>query len=126
MTGLPPRPVATRSARSRTIAWAATRTSACPSASRAAREYVKDYQADGFLINSVKSCNSFSAGQLLMLRELEKRTGCPAASSRATSSTRATSAANVKNRVESYLQMIEQKRGKGPGATPAGAKEATP
>ena len=26
--------------------------------------YLKDYSADGFLINSVKSCNSFSAGQL--------------------------------------------------------------
>jgi benzoyl-CoA reductase subunit B len=36
------------------------------------------------------------------------------------------SAANIKNRIESYFQMIEQKRGKGPGATPAGAKEATP
>ena len=35
--------------------------------------YVKEYEADGFLINSIKSCNSFSAGQLLMLREVEKR-----------------------------------------------------
>ena len=26
--------------------------------------YVKDYEADGLLINSIKSCNSFSAGQL--------------------------------------------------------------
>ncbi len=40
-------------------------------------DYIKKYRADGFLINSVKSCNSFSAGQLLMLRELEKRTGVP-------------------------------------------------
>jgi benzoyl-CoA reductase subunit B len=31
------------------------------------------------LINSIKSCNSFSAGQLLILREVEKRTGKPAA-----------------------------------------------
>jgi benzoyl-CoA reductase subunit B len=36
-----------------------------------------DYEADGFLINSVKSCNSFSAGQLMILREVEKRTGKP-------------------------------------------------
>ena len=41
--------------------------------------YIDEYQADGLLINSIKSCNSFSAGQLLMLREVEKRTGKPAA-----------------------------------------------
>ena len=35
--------------------------------------YVKEYDADGFLINSVKSCNSFSAGQLHILREVESR-----------------------------------------------------
>src|SRR3990172_3884796 len=38
---------------------------------------VRDYQADGFLINSVKSCNSFSAGQLHILREVENRVGKP-------------------------------------------------
>ncbi|MGE5361947.1 MAG: benzoyl-CoA reductase subunit B, partial [Bacteroidales bacterium] len=41
--------------------------------------YVREYEADGFLINSVKSCNSFSAGQLMMLREVERRTGVPGA-----------------------------------------------
>ena len=40
-------------------------------------DYVSDYEADGFLINSIKSCNSFSAGQLVMLREIEERTGRP-------------------------------------------------
>mgnify|MGYP003337660812 CR=1 FL=1 len=40
---------------------------------------IEEYQADGLLINSIKSCNSFSAGQLLILREVEKRTGKPAA-----------------------------------------------
>ena len=39
--------------------------------------YVEEYEADGFLIHSVKSCNSFSAGQLMILREVEKRTGMP-------------------------------------------------
>jgi benzoyl-CoA reductase subunit B len=29
-------------------------------------KYIDEYQADGLLINSIKSCNSFSAGQLLM------------------------------------------------------------
>ncbi|MEK7254762.1 MAG: benzoyl-CoA reductase subunit B, partial [Bacteroidota bacterium] len=28
-------------------------------------KYITEYQADGFLVNSIKSCNSFSAGQLL-------------------------------------------------------------
>jgi benzoyl-CoA reductase subunit B len=81
--------------------------------------YVRDYQADGVLINSVKSCNSFAAGQLLILRELEKRTG-KAATFIETDlvDPRYFSAANVKNRIESYLQMIEQKR---QGALPAAA-----
>ncbi|MEK7820726.1 MAG: benzoyl-CoA reductase subunit B, partial [Pseudomonadota bacterium] len=42
-------------------------------------KYINEYQADGLLINSIKSCNSFSAGQLLVLREIERRTGKPAA-----------------------------------------------
>ncbi|MHC5018711.1 MAG: benzoyl-CoA reductase subunit B, partial [Planctomycetota bacterium] len=29
-------------------------------------KYIREYEADGFMINSVKSCNSFSAGQLMM------------------------------------------------------------
>ncbi len=37
--------------------------------------YLREYQADGFLINSVKSCNSFSAGQLHILREVESAHG---------------------------------------------------
>ncbi|MCA9605454.1 MAG: benzoyl-CoA reductase subunit B, partial [Myxococcales bacterium] len=74
--------------------------------------YVKDYDADGLLINSVKSCNSFSAGQLLLLREIEKRTGRPAGFIETDLvDRRYFSGANVKNRIESYLQMIEQKRG---------------
>jgi benzoyl-CoA reductase subunit B len=74
-------------------------------------KYVEDYQADGFLINSVKSCNSFSAGQLLILREVEKRTGRPGGFFESDLvDPRYFSAANVKNRLESYFQMIEQKR----------------
>ena len=75
------------------------------------QKYIEDYEADGFLINSVKSCNSFSAGQLLMLRELETRTGRPGAFIETDLvDPRYFSASNVKNRLESYLQMIEQKR----------------
>ncbi len=73
--------------------------------------YVNEYQADGLLINSIKSCNSFSAGQLLIMREVEKRTGKPAAFIETDLvDPRYFSAANVKNRLESYFQMVEQKR----------------
>jgi benzoyl-CoA reductase subunit B len=73
--------------------------------------YLADYQADGLLINSIKSCNSFSAGQLLIMREVEKRSGKPAAFIETDLvDPRYFSAANVKNRLESYFQMIEQKR----------------
>jgi benzoyl-CoA reductase subunit B len=73
--------------------------------------YVRDYEADGLLINSIKSCNSFSAGQLLVLREIERRTGKPGAFIETDLvDPRYFSPANIKNRLESYLQMIEQKR----------------
>jgi len=73
--------------------------------------YMNEYEADGLLINSIKSCNSFSAGQLLIMREVEKRTGKPAAFIETDLvDPRYFSAANVKNRLESYFQMVEQKR----------------
>jgi len=82
--------------------------------------YVREYEADGFVINSIKSCNSFSAGQLMILREVEKRTGVPGAFIESDLvDPRYFSAANIKNRLESYFQMIEARRR---GATvPAGA-----
>lgn len=74
-------------------------------------KYMTEYQADGLLINSVKSCNSFSAGQLMMMREVERRTGKPTGFVETDLvDPRYFSAANIKNRLESYLQMIEQKR----------------
>jgi benzoyl-CoA reductase subunit B len=77
--------------------------------------YMQDYEADGFVINSVKSCNSFSAGQLLMLREVERRTGRPGAFIESDLvDPRYFSAANIKNRLESYFQMIDARRGSAP------------
>jgi benzoyl-CoA reductase subunit B len=74
-------------------------------------KYVNEYEADGLLINSIKSCNSFSAGQLMIMREIERRTGKPAAFIETDLvDPRYFSAANVKNRLESYFQMIDQKR----------------
>ena len=73
--------------------------------------YLEDYAADGLLINSIKSCNSFSAGQLMIMREIETRTGKPAAFIETDLvDPRYFSPANVKNRLESYFQMIDQKR----------------
>jgi benzoyl-CoA reductase subunit B len=75
---------------------------------------MEEYQADGLLINSIKSCNSFSAGQLMMMREIETRTGKPAAFIETDLvDPRYFSPANVKNRLESYFQMIDQKRAGG-------------
>jgi benzoyl-CoA reductase subunit B len=74
-------------------------------------KYIKDYDADGFIINSIKSCNSFSAGQLLILREVEQRTGIAGGFIESDLvDPRYFSSANIKNRLESYFQMIEQKR----------------
>ncbi len=74
--------------------------------------YVQDYSADGFLINSVKSCNSFSAGQLMILREVENRTGKPGGFVESDLvDPRYFSASNIKNRLESYFQMVSQKKG---------------
>ena len=73
--------------------------------------YLHEYQADGFVINSVKSCNSFSAGQLMMLREVEQRTGIPGAFIESDLvDPRYFSAANIKNRLESYFQMLTARR----------------
>jgi benzoyl-CoA reductase subunit B len=73
--------------------------------------YVREYDADGLLINSIKSCNSFSAGQLMILREVENRTGRPGGFIESDLvDPRYFSGANIRNRLESYFQMIEQKR----------------
>jgi benzoyl-CoA reductase subunit B len=77
--------------------------------------YVETYGADGLLVNSIKSCNSFSAGQLAILREVERRSGCPAGFIESDLvDPRYFSAANVKTRLEAYLQMIAQKRAGAP------------
>ena len=74
-------------------------------------KYINEYEADGFLINSIKSCNSFSAGQLLILGELEKRTGKAGGFIESDLvDPRYFSPANIKNRLESYFQMVDAKR----------------
>jgi benzoyl-CoA reductase subunit B len=76
--------------------------------------YVREYGADGFLIHSVKSCNSFSAGQLTILREVERRTGVPGAFIESDLvDARYFSPANLKTRLESYFQMIDARRAAG-------------
>jgi benzoyl-CoA reductase subunit B len=74
-------------------------------------KYVREYQADGFLINSVKSCNSFSVGQLQMLRALEERTGVPGGFIESDLvDSRYFGKANIQNRLQSFFQMIEARR----------------
>jgi benzoyl-CoA reductase subunit B len=90
-------------------------------------KYIDEYQADGLLINSIKSCNSFSAGQLLIMREVEKRTGKPAAFIETDLvDPRYFSAANVKNRLESYFQMVKAKRGAAMSAAGSAAPSFIP
>jgi benzoyl-CoA reductase subunit B len=73
--------------------------------------YAEEYGADGFHIHSVKSCNSFSAGQLMILREVERRTGLPGAFIESDLvDARYFSAANLRNRMESYFQMLDARR----------------
>jgi benzoyl-CoA reductase subunit B len=73
--------------------------------------YVREYKADGFLVHSIKSCNSFSAGQLTILREVEKRTGIPGGFLESDLvDARYFSPANLKNRLESYFQMLDARR----------------
>jgi benzoyl-CoA reductase subunit B len=73
--------------------------------------YLVEYEADGFVIHSVKSCNSFSAGQLLMLREIEAKTGIPGGFIESDLvDPRYYGHANVKNRIESYLQVLAARR----------------
>jgi len=82
-----------------------------PERVRMLETYVNEYQADGLLINSIKSCNSFAAGQLMMMKEVQKRTGKPGAFIETDLvDPRYFSPANVKNRLERYFQMIDQKR----------------
>ncbi len=82
-----------------------------PSRTAKIARYVQEFDADGFLVHSVKSCDSFSAGQLVILREVERRTGKAGAFLESDLvDARYFSASNVKNRLESYLQMIEQQR----------------
>lgn len=82
--------------------------------------YIKEYAADGFLINSVKSCNSFSVGQLLMLRQLEERTGVPGGFIESDLvDPRYFGKANIENRVQSFLQVLEARKKHGGGPLPS-------
>ena len=73
--------------------------------------WIREYAADGFVIHSVKSCNSFGVGQLLMLRELERRTGVPGCFLESDLvDPRYFGKANLENRLQSYFQMLEQRR----------------
>ncbi len=73
--------------------------------------FITRYHADGFLVNSIKSCNSFSAGQLVMMRELEERLEIPVGFIETDLvDPRYYSYSNIKNRLDSFFQMLDQRR----------------
>lgn len=73
--------------------------------------WIKRYKADGLLVNSIKSCNSFSAGQLVMMRDLEERLGIPVGFIETDLvDPRYYSYSNIKNRLDSFFQMLEQRQ----------------
>lgn len=72
--------------------------------------WITDYHANGFLVNSIKSCNSFSAGQLVIMRELERRLEIPVGFIETDLvDPRYYSFSNIKNRLDSFFQMLEQR-----------------
>ncbi len=72
---------------------------------------ITNYEADGFLVNSIKSCNSFSAGQLMIMQQLEKKLEIPVAFIESDLvDPRYFSYSNIKNRLESFFQMLEQRK----------------
>ncbi|MDP1623270.1 MAG: benzoyl-CoA reductase subunit B [Bacteroidales bacterium] len=72
---------------------------------------ITDYHADGFLVNSIKSCNSFSAGQLMMMQQLERKLEIPTGFIESDLvDPRYFSYSNIKNRLESFFQMLEQRK----------------
>ncbi len=72
---------------------------------------ITDYKADGFLVNSIKSCNSFSAGQLMIMKELERKLEIPVGLIESDLvDPRYFSYSNIKNRLESFFQMLDQRK----------------
>lgn len=72
---------------------------------------IVEYQADGYVTNSIKSCNSFSAGQLAMMRDIEDRLDIPVGFIESDLvDPRYFSYSNIKNRLESYFQMLAQRK----------------
>lgn len=72
---------------------------------------ITEYGADGYITNSIKSCNSFSAGQLGMMREIEDRLEIPVGFIESDLvDPRYFSYSNIKNRLESFFQMLAQRK----------------
>lgn len=75
------------------------------------KKCITEYEADGFLVHSIKSCNSFSAGQLAMMRKIEEDLGVPVGFIESDLvDPRYFSYSNIKNRLESFFQMLTQRK----------------
>lgn len=79
-------------------------------------QFITRNHADGLIVNSIKSCNSFSAGQLVMMRELEDRLQIPVGFIETDLvDPRYYSYSNIKNRLDSFFEMLEQRQSLGYG-----------
>lgn len=75
------------------------------------KKYIIEFKADGLLTHSIKSCNSFSAGQLGMMRKIEQDLGIPVGFIESDLvDPRYFSYSNIKNRLESFFQMLSQRK----------------
>lgn len=67
--------------------------------------YVREYRADALVVHSVKSCKSYSAGHLDLLRAVERRTGLPGLMLESDLvDGRYYAEANLRNRIEAYWE----------------------
>jgi len=73
--------------------------------------FLRDYSADGLIVNSIKSAKSFSVGQLLMMRKIEQELEIPVCFIETDFvDERYFTYANIKNRLDSFFQLLEQRR----------------
>jgi len=68
---------------------------------------IKEYQLDGFILFSVRSCKRYSLGQLVAKEEIAKRTGVPGVVIEGDmTDSRLYSEGQIQNRVEALLEML--------------------
>jgi len=75
------------------------------------RAYAKEYEADGIVIHSVKSCRSFSVGQADLREELRRTTGLPTLFIESDlADPRYFQAAQLQNRIDAFFEGMKHHR----------------